>query len=114
VGIGGLVVTIAADERRIVAMDGAGLQQVERLALRHAFDHVDEDDVAELLLDRVLRDAGADVAGADHGDLGPAIRHAEDLGLAHLHQSFAILSMMAVPNSEHFTSLAPSISRAKS
>ena len=35
-------------------MDRPRLEQVERLALRDAVDDVDEDDVAELLLDDVL------------------------------------------------------------
>jgi hypothetical protein len=35
---------------------GPGLGEVERLALRDAFDHVDEHDVAELPLDGVLGD----------------------------------------------------------
>ncbi len=98
-------------------MDRAGLGQVEGLALGNPLDHVDQDHVAQLLLDHVLGDGGADVAGADDRDLGARAELGQDLGLADLqrrHQSVSMLLMTAVPNSEHFTSLAPSIMRAKS
>ena len=84
-------------------MNRPGLGQVQRLSLRNPLDDIHQHDVAQLLLDRVLGDGGADIAGADDGDLGPR-----------RHQSFAMLWMIAEPNSEHFTSRAPSISRAKS
>ena len=84
-------------------MNGAGLGQVEGLALGNPLDHVDQDHVAQLLLDQVLGDRGADVAGADDRDLGPRRHH-----------NVSMLLMIAVPNSEHFTSLAPSIRRARS
>ena len=49
---------------------GARLPLVERLALRHALDHVDHHDGAgEVLLGQALGRGGADVAGADDGDL---------------------------------------------
>jgi hypothetical protein len=83
-------------------VNGSGLGQVESLALRDALDHVHQDHVAQFLLDGVLGDGGADVTGADDRDLGSR------------HQSVSMLLMMAVPNSEHFTSRAPSIRRAKS
>src|SRR2546422_5801365 len=53
-------------------MHWSGLSQIQSLALRQAVDDVHEDDVAELLLDGVLGDGGADVAGAHHRDLGSA------------------------------------------
>jgi hypothetical protein len=56
-------------------MDGTGLRQIERLALGHTIDHVDQNDVAQLFLDRVLRDRGAHVAGANYRDLRPAGSH---------------------------------------
>ena len=70
--------------------------------MRDPLEDVHEDDVAQLLLDGVLGDGGADIAGADHADLGAG------------HHSVSMLLMTAVPNSEHFTSFAPSMSRAKS
>src|SRR5207237_1505501 len=102
-----LLVAVAAHQRRVVPVDGPGLGEVERLALRDTLDDVHQHDVTQLLLHRVLGDGGADVASAHHGDLGT--RHSRSL-----HYSFAMFWMMAVPNSEHFTSLAPSMSRAKS
>ena len=68
-----VVVAVGSGQRGVIAVDRPGLQQVERLALRNALDDVDQHDVAELLLDDVLRHGGADVAGAHDGDLGRAI-----------------------------------------
>jgi len=81
-------------------MNGSSLREIQGLALRHALEDVDEDDVAELPLDGVLGDGDADIAS-------PATSSGS-------HYGFAMFWMMAVPNSEHFTSLAPSIKRAKS
>src|SRR5262249_61593597 len=92
----------------VVAMHGPRLGEVEGLALRNPVNDVDEHDVAELTLHRILGDGGADVAGADHGDLRAS--H----GPVPSPQSDFMLSMMAVPNSEPFTSLAPSMRRATS
>src|SRR5262249_23417122 len=104
--VGRLVVGVAADEARIVAVNGPGLREVERLALGDPVDDVDEHDVSELPLDRVLRDGGADVPGGHYADLRP-LRHVSSP------HSFAKLSVMAVPNAEHFSSAVPSTSRAK-
>ncbi len=50
-------------------LDRGRLPLVERLALGHALDDVDEDDGArQLLLGEALRGSGAHVAGAHHGD----------------------------------------------
>ena len=69
VGVRGLVVAVGADEARVVAVDRPRLREIERLALRNALDDVDQDDVAKLLLDYVLCDRRADVAGAHYRDL---------------------------------------------
>src|SRR5205814_6391794 len=116
VGVGGLVVAVGPGERAVVAVDGPGLGQVQGLAVRDPLEDVHEDDVAQFLLDGVLGDGGADIAGADHADLGAGMEHADHLRLAdmHRHHSVSMLWMTAVPNSEHFTSFAPSMSRAKS
>ena len=79
------------------------LGEVERLALRDALHHVHQDHIAQLALHRVLGHGGADIAGADDRELG-----------TRRHQSVSMFLTMAVPNSEHFTSFAPSIRRAKS
>src|SRR5215831_17342342 len=61
--------TISAFLNRRSSRVMPGLRQVERLALGNAFDDIHEHHVAQLALDGVLRDRGADVAGAHHGDL---------------------------------------------
>jgi hypothetical protein len=49
--------------------DRRRLGKVQALALRQAFDDVDEDDVSDPRFGDPLRGRGADVAGADDGDL---------------------------------------------
>ena len=67
---GRLVVAVGADDAGVEALDRAGLPLVEPLALRHALDDVDHHDGAgEILLGEALGGRGADVAGADDGDL---------------------------------------------
>src|SRR6185436_12753797 len=75
------VVAVGADQRRVESMNRARLREVERFALRDALDHIHEDDVAQLLLHRVLGDRRADVAGTDDGDLRSC------------HQSFTMLAI---------------------
>ena len=70
VRVRGLIVAVGPGQPRVVAVDRSCLGEVERLALRHALDDVHKHDVAQLLLDHVLRHGGADVSGADDGDLG--------------------------------------------
>src|SRR5439155_8024694 len=50
------------------ALDGAAFQQVERLPLRQAVDHVEEDDVAEALQRCEVRQRAADHPRADERD----------------------------------------------
>ena len=52
----------------VEAFDGAGLREVERLALGGAFHHVHQDDVAEILLAGEQSERAADLAGSDEGD----------------------------------------------
>ena len=54
---------IEAEHRR-------GLGDVERLAVRDAFRHVEEHDVAELLEAGEKSERATDLTGADQGDLG--------------------------------------------
>ena len=65
---GGLVVGVRAGDVRLVADDGAGLVEVERLALRQALDDVDQDDVRVVALGESLRGRRAYVACAYHCD----------------------------------------------
>ena len=68
-GAGGLVIGVRADDVRLVADHRPGLVQVERLALRHAFDDVHQDHIGVVTLGQPLRGGRTDVAGADHRDL---------------------------------------------
>ena len=69
VGAGGVGVVVRADDAGVVADDRRRLGEVEALALGQALDDVDEDDVGEAGLGDPLGGGGADVAGADDGDL---------------------------------------------
>ena len=69
VGAGRVGVVVRARDARVVADDRSGLGEIEALALRQALDDVDEHDVGEPGLGDALGGRGADVAGADDGDL---------------------------------------------
>jgi hypothetical protein len=45
----------------------SGLQQIQALALWHAFDHIDENDVRQFLVGNTQGTIGADVSGAYYG-----------------------------------------------
>ncbi len=60
---------IGARDLRVEARDRPDLRQVQRLALRHAFDHVEQYDVAEFLLRGEQRQRPADIPGSDQCDL---------------------------------------------
>src|SRR5438094_178870 len=64
-----VLVVVGADQAHVEALDGAAFQQVERLALRQALDHVEEDDVAEALQRAEVRERAADHPRADERDL---------------------------------------------
>ena len=59
----------AAGHQRVEPVDRAGLHDVERLAGRHAAEHVEQHDVAEFLQADQMSERAADIAGADQGDL---------------------------------------------
>ena len=69
VGAGDVGIVVRAGDLRVEALDRAALAEVERLALRHALDDVEQDDVAQFLLRRQVGERAADIAGADEGDL---------------------------------------------
>ena len=64
---GGIIRT--ACHHRVETLDRAGLHDVERLARRHAAEHVEQDDVAQFLQSDQMGERAADIAGADEGDL---------------------------------------------
>ncbi len=66
---GGVGVVVRAGDPGVVADDRRRLGEVEALALRQPLDDVDQDDVGEAGLGDPLGGGGADVAGADDGDL---------------------------------------------
>src|SRR5574338_339859 len=66
-----VLVAVRARDARVGAEQRRALRDVERLALRQAFDHVEQDDVAELAVRDELGEDAADVAAADQRDLAP-------------------------------------------
>ena len=69
VGAGDVGVVAGAGQARVEAVDRRGFGQVQRLALRHAVDDVEQDDVAQFLERGQVGQGAADLAGADQGDL---------------------------------------------
>ena len=69
VGARDVGIIVRALERRVEALDRAALGKIERLALRHALDDVEQDDVAKLLRGGEMGERAADIAGADQRDL---------------------------------------------
>ena len=63
------LVGVGAGEAGIEAFDRRRLNEVERLALRHAFHDVEQDDVAELLETDQVRERAADLTRADQCNL---------------------------------------------
>src|SRR5690606_9654433 len=62
-------VVVAALDVGVKAFDRAALRQIERLALRHAFHHVEQYDVTQTLQCGQMGERAADVASADECDL---------------------------------------------
>ncbi len=67
-------VVAGAFEVRVEPFDGARLAEVERLARRHAFRDIEQDDVAQFLHRGEVRQRAADHAGTDEGDLVASFR----------------------------------------
>ena len=65
---GDVGVVVRALELRVEAFDRAGLREVERLALRQAFDDVEQHDVAQFLERREMGERAADLSAADERD----------------------------------------------
>src|SRR5207244_1584096 len=83
IGAADVRVVVGAGQAHVEALDGAAFQQVERLPLRQALDHVEEDDVAEALERCEVRQRAADHSRADERDLlaGHAFPHSVCPGL---------------------------------
>ena len=69
VGAGDGGVVAGAGDLGVEPVDRAGLGQVERLALGHAVDDVEQDDVAEFLQRGQMGERAADLTGADQSNL---------------------------------------------
>ena len=67
VGIRGVFVIVGAADVGVALLDGHGFEQIESLALRHAFDDVDEYDVGEFLGGDPVSRGRAYVAGTYDG-----------------------------------------------
>ena len=65
VGAGGLFVAVGSGNPHIIAFDRRGFQHVEALALRNAFDDIDQHHVGKLFCGDLLRRVGAHVARAN-------------------------------------------------
>ena len=66
-------VVVGAGDVHVALLDGHGFEQVERLALRHAFDDVDQHDVGQFLGRDPVCGSGAHVAGAYDADFLPHV-----------------------------------------
>ena len=69
VGPGDRRIVRRAGQAGVEALDRRGLGEVQRLALRHAFNDVEQHDIAQLLEAGEQGQRAADLAGADQGDL---------------------------------------------
>ena len=69
VGTLNISISIGAAELAVEALDGAGLGNIERFALRETFGDVENDDVAQLFQPDQVRKRPTDHATANQGDL---------------------------------------------
>ena len=69
---GNIGIIAGTPETGIEAVDRPGLGDVERFPLRHALDHVEQDDVAELAHRGKVGEGSADHSGADERDCLPS------------------------------------------
>ena len=104
VRVGAVFEAIAADQAGVGSLDRTGLQDVERHALGLRLGDVDHHHVGQFPVRDCARHGGPDVArSADDGDFP-----------VHARTSACMFSMIASANSEVFSSVAPSICRARS
>jgi len=69
IGARDIGVVVGTLDIRVEAFDRAALRQVERLALGHTLDDVEQDDIAQPLERGEVRQRAADITGADQRDL---------------------------------------------
>ena len=69
VGAGDRRIVARARKSRVDALDRGRFRQIQRLALRHAVDDVEENDVAQFLHRRQMRQRSADLAGPNQSNL---------------------------------------------
>ena len=62
-------IVVGSGDAGVVALDRRALDNVERLALRHAVDDVEQHDIAQFLEPGQQSERAADLAGADQRDL---------------------------------------------
>jgi hypothetical protein len=62
-------VVVRAGHVHVALLDRHGFQQIESLALRHAFHHVNQGHIGQLFGRNPMRGRGAHVAGADNRNL---------------------------------------------
>src|SRR6185312_1625782 len=62
VGVGGVGVVVGAEDVGIALLDGHSFEQVERFALRHTFDDIDQNYVGEFFGSDPMGGGGANVA----------------------------------------------------
>ena len=67
VRVRGVGVVVGPDDERIALLDGHGFEQVEPLALGHAFDDVDQYHIGQLFGGDPVRGSGAHVSRTDYG-----------------------------------------------
>ena len=68
VGVRGIRVVVGAENGRVAAFDGHGLQQVQSLALRNAFHDVDQDDIGQFCGGDPMSRSGPHVASAHNSN----------------------------------------------
>ena len=68
VGVGGVSVIVSAEDGGVALLDGHGLEEIESLALRNAFDDIDKDDVGEFFRSDPMGSGGAYISRSDDGD----------------------------------------------
>ena len=68
IGIRRRLIIVGAGDVDVVALDGAGLEQIEPLTLRNALYDVHQDDIGEFLIGNAHRAIGADVTSAHNRD----------------------------------------------
>ena len=69
IGAGDRRIVARARKSRIDALDRGRFRQVQRLALRHSVDDVEENDVAQFLDRRQMRQRAADLTGPNQSYL---------------------------------------------